>query len=70
MNLETEYGVSRSIFQQWLFISFNALQCADKNWFGFTHVSKDETGKAEVIKLINDRLTRSESLDATPVNLP
>lgn len=71
VNVKTKKGFSFNFFTQWLFLSYNALDCAERNIFGLTKIAKsDDTAKQEVINLIKENMVTKEPLKNINVELP
>lgn len=60
VNVKSKRGLSFNLFKQWIFLSYNALDCAQKNVFGLTKIPKDEDGRQEVINLIKEKMKNVE----------
>lgn len=71
VNIETKKGFSVNYFKQRLMLSFNALDCAERNVFGLTKITKeDNISKQEVINLIKEKMQIREPLKNRNVQLP
>lgn len=56
VTVQTKHGLSPNMVKQWVILSYNALNCAEKNVFGLTKISKDDDGRQEVINLIKAKM--------------